>query len=126
MSAAEVISDLCGDPSIAEEVMIRNETRADITAEMRQGFGKSWHDIDREWAHGLADRIEAAEKREADSIELMVRDAIRSYSDLYVDAPSDNAERELKERAARGNAWLVAHGFAEEKVIWRRGETICL
>lgn len=40
------------------------ETVADIVAEMRHGLDKSWHDIDREWAHGLADRIEAAAKRE--------------------------------------------------------------
>lgn len=43
-----------------------NKTIADIVAEMRRGFDKSWHDIDREWAHGLADRIEAACNREAE------------------------------------------------------------
>ena len=32
---------------------------SDIVDEMRRGFNQSWHDIDREWAHGLADRIEA-------------------------------------------------------------------
>lgn len=33
---------------------------------------------------------------------------------------SGDAERELKERA-RGNAWLVAHGFEAEQAIWSKG-----
>lgn len=35
-------------------------TIEDIVREMREGFNVSWHDVDREWAHDLADRIEAA------------------------------------------------------------------
>ena len=46
----------------------RQETVADIVADMRHGFDQSWHDIDREWAHGLADRIEAAHRREMSKI----------------------------------------------------------
>ena len=49
----------------------KQETTVDIVREMRHGFDKSWHDIDREWAHGLSDRIEAAWKRE--------REASRAY-----------------------------------------------
>ena len=42
----------------------KRETVADIVAEMRSGLNKSWHDIDREWARSLPDRIEAAEEVE--------------------------------------------------------------
>ena len=48
------------------------EMTADIVAEMKHGFDRSWHDIDREWAHGLADRIEAAAKRERESDERLL------------------------------------------------------
>ena len=44
--------------------MSENETIADIVEEMRHGLDKSWHEIDREWAHGLPDRIKAAAERE--------------------------------------------------------------
>ena len=40
------------------------ETINDIVREMRESFNQSWHDIDREWARDLADRIEAAAERE--------------------------------------------------------------
>lgn len=42
----------------------KQETTADIIAEMRHGLDKSWHEIDREWARSLPDRIEAAILRE--------------------------------------------------------------
>lgn len=42
----------------------KQETIADIVAEMRCGLDKSWHEIDREWARNLPDRIEAATARE--------------------------------------------------------------
>lgn len=64
------------------------------------------------------DRIEAAAKREADSIERLVRDAIIDYQEMYSHAPNDDAERELVERAERGNAWLMAHGYEPEKTTW--------
>lgn len=41
-------------------------------------------------------------------------------------APNDDAERELVERAKRGNAWLVAHGYEPEKTIWDKEESPCL
>lgn len=52
----------------------RQETVADIVAEMRHGLDRSWHDIDREWAHGLADRIEAAAQRVASKMHALQRD----------------------------------------------------
>ena len=47
----------------------RQKTSIDIVAEMRRGMDKSWHEIDREWARDLPDRLEAALKREKASIE---------------------------------------------------------
>lgn len=47
----------------------KQETMADIIVEMRHGLDKSLHDIDREWAHGLSDRIETAWRREMAKVE---------------------------------------------------------
>ncbi len=49
------------------------ETVADILREMRKGFNQSWWHIDREWAHDLADRIEAAHKRERTNLDALER-----------------------------------------------------
>lgn len=54
-----------------------NKSTIDIIREMRDGFNNSWHDIDREWARGLADRIEAAHNREKDSY----KDTIKPWCD---------------------------------------------
>ena len=45
-----------------------HETANAIIAEMRNEFNKSWHDIDREWAHDLADRLEAAVRYERERL----------------------------------------------------------
>lgn len=78
----------------------------------------------------LADRIEAAVKREeeheGDTIEQIVRDAIVSYQEMFPHAPNDDAERELIERAKRGNDWLVRHGYAQENCVWNKEEEPCL
>lgn len=76
--------------------------------------------------NSFLDRIEAAMKREADSIERIVRDAIIDYIGLYPSAPNDDAERELRERAAIANAWLKQHGFEEEPFHWSKEESPCL
>lgn len=47
----------------------KQEEMADIIVEMRHGLDKSLHDIDREWAHGLSDRIETAWRREMAKVE---------------------------------------------------------
>ena len=73
-----------------------------------------------------ADRLEAAHRREAQSIERIVRDAIIDYNGMYPSAPNDEAERDLRERAARANAWLKQHGFEEEPFHWSKEETPCL
>ena len=74
----------------------------------------------------LANRIDAAAKREAESIERIIRDAIIDYQEMYPHAPNDEAERDLIDRANRGNAWLVSHGYEPEKTIWDKEEAPCL
>ena len=69
---------------------------------------------------------DAAALRDAASIERLVRDAIIDYQEMFAHAPNDDAERELVERAERGNAWLVAHGYEPEKTIWDKEESPCL
>lgn len=70
------------------------ESVADIVAEMRHGLDKSWHEIDREWAHGLPDRLEAARKREEQCYLDQVRDAMNMAGH----------EQYMRERAPIGNA----------------------
>lgn len=102
------------------------ETLADIVNEIRARAG-AWPDEKlKQYDLRLADRIEEAARREADSIERIVRDAIIDYSEQYANAPNDDVERELVERAKRGNAWLVAHGYEPEKTIWDKEESPCL
>ncbi len=103
-----------------------NETIPDIAAEMRDLANTAPCGIIAIQGRVIADRIEAAAKYEAQAMERIVRDAIIDYSELFSNAPGDDAERELKERAARANAWLASHGFAEEKVVWSKEEPPCL
>ena len=84
------------------------------------------HRTDHELLMQYADRIENASKNEAKRIERIVRDAIIDYQEMFAHAPNDDAERELKERAAVANEWLVSHGFTPEKTIWDKEESPCL
>ena len=72
------------------------------------------------------DRIEAAWRREANSIERLVRDAIIDYQEMFAHAPNDDAERDLIDRAERGNAWLVANGYEPEQLSWSKEVSPCL
>jgi len=91
------IKDSRGD---AERQRAQSETLVDIVAEMRHGFDQSWHDIDREWAYGLADRIEAAHKREVEKLNSVIQAAVSSS-----DAEIDRLRREVAElRKQIGNA----------------------
>ena len=63
----------------------KKETLADIVAEMRHGFNRSWHEINREWAHGLADRIEAAAKRAYHDLDINVC-ALNGVNSCEIDA----------------------------------------
>lgn len=120
-----------------------NETIADIVVEKRDRANEIERDAAEKIAIGKmisdqyareviaelrkeADRLEAAWKREAESIERIVRDAIIDYQEMYPHAPSDDAERDLIDRAKRGNSWLTAHGYETEKTIWDKEETPCL
>ena len=106
-----------------------NETVAGIIAEMRGDANADDYTPDGilgQKLNYIADRLEAAHKREAKSIERIVRDAIIDYNAMYPSAPNDEAERDLRERAARANAWLKQHGFDGEPVIWSKEETPCL
>lgn len=110
--------------------MNERETIADIIAERRafesitSGM-RSFKKINKEYKD-YTDRLDAAHKREAQSIERIVRDAIIDYNGMYPSAPNDEAERNLRERAARANAWLKQHGFEEEPFHWSKEETPCL
>jgi len=78
-------------------------------------------------SHGEIDKCPAASAPLDDSrIERIVRDAIINYQGMYSSAPNDDVERELKERAAVANEWLVSHGFPPEKTIWDKEESPCL
>lgn len=78
------------------------------------------HRTDHELLMLYADRIENASKNEAKRIERIVRDAIIDYQEMFAHAPNDDTERELRERAAVANEWLVSHGFPPEKTIWNK------
>ena len=68
-----------------------------------------------------ADMIEREAPEE--QMERIVRDAILSYEQLYKDAPNDDAEREIIERCAIANGWLVSHGFARQAVSFDKEES---
>lgn len=108
----------------------RQETIEDIVAEIRAIWRGcedcSCNDLTGADILEISDRIKAAVRREAESIERIIRDAVIDYSMLYINAPNDDAKRELKDRAAIANAWLVAHGFEGEPVIWSKEEVPCL
>ena len=56
-------------------------------------------------------------------MERIVRDAILSYEQLYKDAPNDDSEREIIERCAIANGWLVSNGFARQAVSFDKEES---
>ena len=107
-----------------------NDTIDGLLAEFRgysAGMPASYH-VTMSWAdfRKMLDRFDAAHRREAQNIERIVRDAIIDYNGMYPSAPNDEAERDLRERAARANAWLKQHGFEEESFHWSKEETPCL
>lgn len=83
------------------------ETIAAIIAEMRLGFDQSWHGIDREWAHGLADRLEAALVREKAAIEA---DA------LAVGGIVEAARATAEKSSTVGNAARLREAVAQQSV----------
>jgi len=107
-----------------------HETHAEIIAEMRifkcRDLSTGKLEVCNSIANYLADRLEAAHRREASALQRIVRDAIISYSELYDTAPNDDAERELMERVAIANNWLKQNGFEEEPTNWTKEESPCL
>ena len=71
-------------------------------------------------------RLEAAWKRDAEKIERIVRDSVVDYNEMYCNAPNDDAEREIAERAETANEWLNAHGMETEPFYYSKEETPCL
>lgn len=111
--------------------MSNDETHGLIVADLR-GIAES-----RDWsAHGrqsnrerlehVADRLDAEYMREAHEIERIVRDAIVSYAELYMNAPNDECEKEILERAEVAQKWLESHGFSREKVSFDRNVEECV
>ena len=103
------------------------ETVTDISAEIR----RRWDEASEAYDYGIiepseiigwADRLDAAQKRESEVIERIVRDAIISYLEWFPSVPNDDAEAELKQRAETANAWLVSHGFKPEELTWSKEE----
>ena len=82
--------------------MREDETIADIILEMRHGLDKSWHDIDREWVHGLAERIEAAAKRESEQHKRKLDRAVLNKD--FIDSLKFCAEVAKREKTQHGNA----------------------
>ena len=60
------------------------------------------------------------------SIERVVRDAIVGYMEDYPNAPNDECERELVDRAKFANEWLEAHGLEKDDLKWSKEEPPCL
>ena len=65
-------------------------------------------------------------KEENASIERIVRDAIIDYQEMFTNAPNDEAEREVVERAEKANNWLLEHDFEIEPLSWTKEEAPCL
>ena len=92
--------------------------------EVLRGFSKGIDSLD--------NAVSALGKKEAESpnidnkIERIMRDAIIDYEEMFIHAPNDEAERDIKERAATANAWLEAHGYPPEKVKFDKEEVPCL
>lgn len=78
------------------------KTVPQVTARMRGVIPPHRHD--HEMLCDYADKVDAAYKEEASSLERIVRDAIIDYNGMYPSAPNDDCERELRERAATANA----------------------
>ena len=122
--------------------MIDNrETQMEIAAEVRDLSGRVKDNLDvgmqgllptvygkpfDVYLAELADRIEAAAKREAESIERIIRDAVVDYNGMYCDAPNDDAEREVVERAKTANSYLTSHGMTPEPFYHSKEESSCL
>lgn len=90
---------------------------------------EEWYNRALDEAHKQGFKLEGElyqEISKVNGIERIVRDAIISYQEMYANAPNDDVEYELIERAKLGNAWLVANGYQPEPTCFEKGELSCL
>ena len=109
------------------EVYKKEKALVGILAEMgRRENSRYYPKVARNIMRQYRLRIEMARRWEAAPIERLVRDAIIDYQEMFAHAPNDDAERDLIDRAERGNAWLVANGYEPEKLSWSKEVSPCL
>lgn len=76
-----------------------------------------------EYKREICDRMNREVEISTAQMERIVRDAILSYEELYKEAPNDDVEREIYERCAIAQGWLVAHGFERQEVSFDKEES---
>ena len=81
------------------------------------------HPIVIELTKKVCDRMNREVEVRDKQMERIVRDAILSYEELYKEAPNDDVEREIYERCAIAQGWLVAHGFERQEVSFDKEES---
>ena len=118
-----LVCDLLG---LARRIEVANAREREVGAEAAQICGEIGEMIGREATSENSSQVgNAAKTREApeEQMERIVRDAILSYEQLYKDAPNDDSEREIIERCAIANGWLVSNGFARQAVSFDKEES---
>ena len=117
---------VCDLLSLARRIEVANAREREVGAEAAQICGEIGEMIGREATSENSSQVgNAAKMREApeEQMERIVRDAILSYEQLYKDAPNDDSEREIIERCAIANGWLVSNGFARQAVSFDKEES---
>ena len=117
---------VCDLLSLARRIEVANAREREVVAEAAQICGEIGEMIGREATSENSSQVgNVAKMREApeEQMERIVRDAILSYEQLYKDAPNDDSEREIIERCAIANGWLVSNGFARQAVSFDKEES---
>ena len=117
---------VCDLLSLARRIEVANAREREVGAEAAQICGEIFEMIRREATSENSSQVgNAAKMREApeEQMERIVRDAILSYEQLYKDAPNDDSKREIIERCAIANGWLVSNGFARQAVSFDKEES---
>ena len=100
-------------------VAIRCASNHDVL--MRYDYSLRPHSLN--FAKGMCNRMNREVGILDKQMERIVRDAILSYEELYKEAPNDDVEREIYERCAIAQGWLVAHGFERQEVSFDKEES---
>ena len=117
---------VCDLLSLARRIEVANAREREVGAEAAQICGEIGEMIGREATSENSSQVDNVAKMRAaleEQMERIVRDAILSYEQLYKDAPNDDSEREIIERCAIANGWLVSHGFARQAVSFDKEES---